>query len=193
VGREKSFVLAVFVLLWRIPLDGAPIPVRFAEGSLHAFLALRTTDATLIVPVEMLSKRTEAEPVESQTIFQFRDGSFFDETVVFSEQRIFRLEKYRLIYNGPSFDSSTDISVDRTSKRYHVKSKKHEGGKEESLDGSLDLPLDAYVGGMILIVVKNLSKGTSETVHTVAFTPTPRFIPISTLFHASVEPPALTF
>lgn len=96
-----------------------------------------------------------------------------------SQQRVFRLEKYRLIYSGPSFDSNIDISIDRTSKRYHVKSKKHEGGKEQFLDGSLDLPLDAYVGGMILIVVKNLSKGISETVHTVAFTPTPRLIQLA--------------
>jgi hypothetical protein len=37
VRREKGSVLAVFVLLWPIVLNGAPIPVRFAEGALHAF------------------------------------------------------------------------------------------------------------------------------------------------------------
>jgi hypothetical protein len=178
VRREKSFVLAVFVLLWPIVLDGAPIPVHFAEGSLHAFLALRTTDATLIASGDII-QTNRGRAVESQTIFQFKDGSLFDETVVFSQQRVFKLERYRLTYNGPSFDSNTDISIDRTSKRYHVKSKKHKGGKEEFLEGSLDLPLDAYLGCMILIVVKNLSKGTSETVHTVAFTPTPRLIQLT--------------
>jgi hypothetical protein len=44
------------------------------------------------------------------------------------------------------------------------------------LDGTLDLPLDVYNGGMVLTVAKNLPKGAGETVHTVAFTPTPRLI-----------------
>jgi len=57
-----------------------------------------------------------------------------------------------------------------------VKNKAHKDCKEEVLDGTLDLPLDGYNGGMILIVAKNLPKGAIETVRTVAFTPTPRLI-----------------
>jgi hypothetical protein len=43
------------------------------------------------------------------------------------------------------------------------------------LNGTLDLPPDVY-NGMVIMVAKNLPKGASETVHVVAFTPTPRLI-----------------
>ena len=57
-----------------------------------------------------------------------------------------------------------------------MKTKAHKDGKEEVLEGALDLPLDVYNGGMVLTVAKNLPKGASETIHTLAFTPTPRLI-----------------
>ena len=46
------------------------------------------------------------------------------------------------------------------------------------LDGTLELPPDVY-NGMVLTVAKNLPKGASETVHYVAFTPTPRLIQLA--------------
>jgi hypothetical protein len=83
------------------------------------------------------------------------------------------------MYSGPAFTSDTDISIERTSGKYRVKTKKHEDGKEEVLDGSLELPLDVYNGGMVLIVAKNLSNGAQATVHTVAFTPKPRLVQLA--------------
>lgn len=105
--------------------------------------------------------------------FHFREGSTFDETVVFSQQRSFKLESFHLMYRGPSFTSDTDIALERTLSKYRVKTKRHEDEKEEVLNGSLELPLDAYTGGMVLTVAKNLSRDAEETVHTVAFTPQP--------------------
>lgn len=177
---EPGHLLVVLVLLWPWPqaLLAAPIPVRFVEGSVHAFLALRTVDGTLIASGDTVQINRGAT-VESHMVFQFKDGSIFDERVVFSQKRSFKLEKYRLIYSGPAFTSDTDISLERTSGKYRVKTKKHEDGKEEVLDGSLELPLDVYNGGMVLIVAKNLSKGEEATVHTVAFTPKPRLIQLA--------------
>jgi hypothetical protein len=76
----------------------------------------------------------------------------------------------------PAFTDDTEISLERATGKYHVKTKARKDGREELLDGTLDLPLDVYNGGMVLIVAKNLPKGASETVHTVVFTPTPRLI-----------------
>jgi hypothetical protein len=175
---ETAGLLAVLILLRPNLLWGAPIPVRFVEGSLHAFLALRTLDGTLIASGDLV-QISRGEIVESRMTFHFGDGSMFDEKVVFSQQRFFKLENYHLMYSGPSFTSDTDIALERTSGKYRVKTKRHEDGKEEVLTGSLELPLDAYNGGMVLTVAKNLSSDAGETVHTVAFTPKPRLVQLA--------------
>jgi hypothetical protein len=108
-------------------------------------------------------------------VFHFKDGSVFDETVVFTQERIFTMQSYRLLQRGPAFTEDTEISLERASGKYRVKTKARKDGREELLDGKLELPLDVY-NGMVLTVAKNLLKGASETVHFVAFTPAPRLI-----------------
>jgi hypothetical protein len=52
---------------------------------------------------------------------------------------------------------------------------KGKDGREKVMQGELELPPDVY-NGMVPTVMKNLVKGNSETIHMVAFTPTPRVI-----------------
>ena len=170
-----SLLLLVAALQWPCPLAAAPVPVRFLEGLTHGFLVLRTLNGVLIASGDLLQVSRGGE-VESRMVFHFKDGSLFDETVVFTQQRVFTMKSYHLVQRGPAFSDDTEISLERATGKYHVKTKAHKDGKEEVLDGTLDLPLDVYNGGMVLTVAKNLPKGASETVHTVAFTPTPRLI-----------------
>lgn len=170
-----SVLLFVAALQWPCPLAAAPVPVRFVEGLTHGFLVLRTLNGVLIASGDLLQVSRGGE-VESRMVFHFKDGSLFDETVVFTQQRVFTQKSYRLLQRGPAFIDDTEISLERATGKYQVKTKSHKDGKEGVLDGTLDLPLDVYNGGMVLTVAKNLPKGASETVHTVAFTPTPRLI-----------------
>jgi hypothetical protein len=107
-------------------------------------------------------------------VFRFEDGSAFDETVVFTQQRFFTLERYSLMQRGPAFKEDVEVSMERTGK-YRVKAKPHGEGEEKVFEGALDLPPDVY-NGLVLTIVKNLPKGASETIHLVAFTPAPRLI-----------------
>ncbi|HEY2975914.1 MAG TPA: hypothetical protein VGJ48_25595 [Pyrinomonadaceae bacterium] len=162
------------MLLWLGPAPAAPVSVRFVEGATHGFLVLRTVNGVLVASGELLQVGRGGQ-VESRMVFRFKDGSVFDETVVFTQQGVFTLQNYRLVQRGPAFSDDTEISLERASGKYRVKTKARKDGREEVLDGTLELPLDVY-NGMVVTVAKNLSKGASETVHTVAFTPTPRLI-----------------
>jgi hypothetical protein len=95
--------------------------------------------------------------------------------VVFSQQRVFTMQSYRLVQRGPAFIQDTELSLQRASGKYHMKTRARKDGREEVLNGTLDLPADVY-NGMVLTVVKNLPKGGSESVHVVAFTPAPRLV-----------------
>jgi hypothetical protein len=66
-----------------------------------------------------------------------------------------------------------DVSLDRKQGRYQVKS--GEKGREKDSSGTIELPPDVY-NGMASMLLKNLTRGSSESVHYIAFTPTPRLI-----------------
>jgi hypothetical protein len=135
---------------------------------------LSTPKEVLIASGDLLQVGRDGE-VRSRLVFHFKDGSVFDETVVFTQRNVFTLQSYRLVQRGPAFPEDTEISLERASGKYHVKTRSRKDGREKVLDGTLDLPLDVY-NGMVLTVVKNLSGGAGETVHMVAFTPAPKLI-----------------
>jgi hypothetical protein len=167
------FVLVTALLLQR-PLAAAPVPVRFAEGSLHGFLVLSTSKGVLVASGDLLQVGRNGE-VRSRLVFHFKDGSLFDETVVFTQRNVFTLQSYHLVQRGPVFPEDTEISLERASGKYRVKTRARKDGREKVRDGALDLPPDVY-NGMVLTVLKNLSRGAGETVHMVAFTPAPKLI-----------------
>jgi hypothetical protein len=170
----KGLLVLMTALLWHHPLAAAPVPVRFAEGSLHGFLVLSTPKDVLIASGDLLQVGRDGE-VKSRLVFHFKDGSVFDETVVFTQRNVFTMQSYHLVQRGPVFPEDTEISLERSSGKYRVKTRARKDGREKVRDGTLVLPLDVY-NGMVLTVVKNLSRGAGETVHMVAFTPAPKLI-----------------
>jgi len=164
----------MILLLWPYPLAADPVPARFVEGMVHGFLVLRTVDGALIASGDLLQVG-RGGALESRMVFHFKDGSVSDETAVFTEEHVFTMQTYHLVQRGPAFPEDTEVSLERASGKYRVKTKGHKDGREKVLEGTLDLPLDVY-NGMVLTVAKNLRKGASETIHIVAFTPKRRLI-----------------
>ena len=76
---------------------------------------------------------------------------------------------------GPTFAEDSEILLQGASGKYKVTTKSHKDGRQEVIDGTLTLPPDVY-NGMVFTVVKNLSKGTTATIHLVVFTPKPLLI-----------------
>jgi len=174
-GRAITGLLVLMTaLLWQRPLAAAPVPVRFVEGSLHGFLVLSTPKQVLLASGDLLQVARDGE-IKSRLVFRFKDGSVFDETVVFTQRNVFTMQSYHLVQRGPVFPEDTEISLERTSGKYRVKTWARKDGREKVRDGTLEMPPDVS-NGMVLTLVKNLSAGAGETVHMVAFTPAPKLI-----------------
>jgi hypothetical protein len=174
--RRRAAILAAALSLWLLPASAEPIAVRFVEGVSHGFLTLRTGDGKQIASGDLLQFVRRGE-VESRMVFRFKDGSVLDETVVFTQERVFLMKSYRLSQTGPAFAEDTEISLVRASGKYRVKTTAHKDRAETVLEGTLEMPPDTY-NGMVLNVAKNLAKGASETIHVVAFTPAARLVPV---------------
>lgn len=169
----RRSVLAMLIVFapWSA-LDAAPIEVRLVEGTAHGLLLVRSVSGEILGHGDFL-QTAHTDRVESRLVLRFKDGSLHDETIAFSQQRVFALLNYRLVQRGPSFPETLEAVLDRKTGTYKVHSTR--AGKEEASSGSIELPPDVY-NGMVPMLLKNLVSAASETVHVVAFTPKPKLI-----------------
>ena len=151
-----------------------PIAVRFTEGVGRGFPVLRDASGEKIAQGDLVQV-ARGDRVENRLTFRFRDGSLYDETVVYSQRDVFTLLSYRLVQRGPSFPETMDATVDRETGRYTVRYKSDEDSPEEVVKGKFEMPDDAY-NGLLSTLMKNLPTGTSATVQIIAFTPKPRLV-----------------
>ncbi len=174
--RPQRFVRVLLVVLfgaWSLSAD--PVPVRFIEGALHGFLALRTKSGKLIASGD-LTQVIHKNYAVSHLVFRFKDGSIDDETAKFSQKGVFRLLSDHHIQKGPSFPTSSDANIDtstgKVTVRYREKDQKKETVKTEHLDFPPDL-----ANGIILDVLKNIPADARETTLSYfAATPKPRIV-----------------
>lgn len=152
------------------PAAAAAVAVRFPEGAAHGFLALRTKDGQDVAAGELV-QTPRGDRVESRLIFRFKDGSLFDETVVFTQTKVFTLLSYRALQRGPAFPEPSEVFFERASGRYKAKV------GQESVEGKIELPPDVY-NGMMGMVLRNVAPAKTAGGQLLTFTPTPRFLKI---------------
>src|SRR5204862_6407004 len=143
----KALAFITFALTHAVsaPAFAEPIAVQFTEGVSHAFPVLRSVGGEKLAQGEWL-QIARGDRVENRLTFRFRDGSLYDERVVFSQKDTFTLVSYQLVQKGPSFPESIDAKVDRETGRYEVRYKGDEEATEEILTGKIELPGDVYNG-----------------------------------------------
>ena len=82
-------LIPAFTLVTLLSCDSLlaqPVAVRYAEGIVHGFLSLRTTDGELVANGDLIQV-ARGDRVTSRLVFRFKDGSLHDETSVFSQRR----------------------------------------------------------------------------------------------------------
>jgi hypothetical protein len=170
VPTLAALATALLLAATHAPAIAAPVAVRYAEGVTHGFLVLRSADGETLAEGDLLQV-VKPEGVDSRLVFRFRDGSLYDETVLFTQQKVFTLQRYHLVQRGPTFPEELEVKMERKTGRYEVRSRR--GGDEpETVSGEMDLAPDVY-NGMMIMMLKNLAKGATETVRNIAFMPKP--------------------
>ena len=171
--RTASLLLVLLAAV-AAPALADPVPVRYTEGLTRGFPVLRAQTGEVLAHGD-LTQIAYGDRVESRLVFRFGDGSLYDETVAFSQRGVFTLLAYRIVQRGPSFPESIEASIDRATGRYDVRYRSDQDSPEQVLNGTADMPVDAY-NGLLGTLLKNLDAGKSHTVSIIAFTPQPRFV-----------------
>ncbi|MGI9072652.1 MAG: hypothetical protein ACR2JB_15390 [Bryobacteraceae bacterium] len=175
-GR-KLLCLLVALLFVTGSVRSEAVSVRYREGSVQGFLALRTLEGKVLAAGD-LTQVIHGDRVVSHLVSRFKDGSVDDETAIFSQRGNFRLISDHHIQKGPIFPQPTDVSINALTGQVTVRHKDDKDHEKVDID-RLDLPPD-IANGMILNVLKNISPDTKETkLSYVAATPKPRLVKLS--------------
>lgn len=169
-----GIVVLVSLLAAALPALAQPVAVRFAEGVSRGFPVIRAATGERLAQGDVM-QFPRGDRLENRMVFRFRDGSVYDERVVFSQNGVFTVHAYSLVQRGPSFPEVIEAHLDRDTGRYRVRHQAEADGREEVFEGRIDLPPDVY-NGLLTTLMKNLSPGVSARVKVVAFTPTPRLV-----------------
>jgi hypothetical protein len=170
---SQSLLGAAGILACCVTLAGEPVTVRYVEGSVHGFLALRTLAGATIADGDLIQS-TRGDRVTTELALRFTDGSLHDETAVYSQRRAFRLLTDHLVQKGPSFPQPLDMMVDaRGDVTVHYT---NDHGEPQVTTEHLDLPPDV-ANGVILTLLKNVRPNAlPNTLSFVAATPKPRLV-----------------
>jgi hypothetical protein len=151
-----------------------PISVLHSEEVLHGFLIVRNLEGELLADGDV-TQITRGDRVTSHLIFHFKDSSLFDETVVFSQRRIFRVISYRLLQKGPAFKHPVAFTMEGASGKVVIRYAE-ENGQEKTITEQLALPPD-LANGMISTLLRNVRRNTPQiTLSVVVATPKPRIV-----------------
>ena len=138
--------------------DAEPIAVRHIQGATRGFMVIRSESGALLGYGE-LSQLAQGDRVTARLTYHFRDGSFDDETTVFTQKSTFQFVSDHHIQRGPFFSKPSDISVlasgDVTSRA---------PGKDGLLKietSHIDPPNDLS-NGMIAVILLNLPPNPAE-------------------------------
>src|SRR5258708_30777312 len=126
--RCWSFI-ALLICALQPGAPAEPIPVRYVEGTVHGFLALRSKEGRVLA-VGDLFQVVSGDRVTSRLLFRFKDGSVDDETAVFSQRGNFQLITDHHIQNGPSFPHPMDLSIHVPSGQITVRSTGKDGKED---------------------------------------------------------------
>jgi hypothetical protein len=78
----------------------------------RGFLKLRAMNGDILAYGD-LAQVPHGTRVSNRLVLRFKDGSLHDETVDFSQQRVFKVLNYHLVQSGPAFDVPIDYAHQR--------------------------------------------------------------------------------
>jgi hypothetical protein len=172
--RHHAILLVILLHPFHLPAE--PVTVRYQEGSVHGFLALRSLEGKILASGD-LTQVIRGNRAVSHLVFHFRDGSVDDETTVFSQSGHLRLISDHHVQKGPAFPKPSDVTIEASTGQITVRYRDKDKEKVET--SHMDLPPDV-ANGLILNVVKNISPDTKETkLSYVAAAPKPRLVKLS--------------
>jgi hypothetical protein len=174
VPHFRGIFLSLLCLHLSVLASGEQVPVKYAQGSIHAFMVLRSEDGKAI-GVGDWDQKIHGGQLSSHLKFRFDDGSIYEDTTIFTQQRVFRVLSDHLLESGPLFKDPLEVWTDCRSGQVKVRQSKD--GKDKITSHNLKIPADV-ANGILSILLANLADGAKHTLSMVVAAPKPRIVKI---------------
>jgi hypothetical protein len=173
IVRTFQHTLVVVAALFGASLHADPVPVKRICGYLHGFLVIKSLDDKILAS-GTVTQVPAGNRITATLSFQFKDGSLYQETSVFSQHRVFQLLTYKQVQKGPSFRTQQAITLDVPTGKVNVHyTDKH--GKSETIADTLSLPPD-LANGIIPTLLSDVDPKAETTLSMLVFQPKPRIV-----------------
>jgi hypothetical protein len=174
--RLRVAVYAAIFLLLACSLSAEQLPVRFMEGEIHAFVALRNLKGAVVASGDLI-QNVRRDKVTTRLEIHFKDGSLHDETAVLSQRGRFRLLSDHMIETGPSFDSPIELWIDALKGQVRIRDMRE--GKGDISTQHVVLPAD-LANGIVFVLAKNIPPtAATTTLSILVATPKPRVVKLT--------------
>lgn len=170
--RFRKIFFSLLTLYFAVSASGEQIPVKYPQGSVHAFMVLRSEDGKPI-GIGDWDQKIHAGQLSSHLKFRFDDGSIYEDTTIYTQQGVFRVLSDHLLESGPTFKDTVEVWTDCRSGQVKVRQSKD--GKDKINSQHLNVPADV-ANGILSIVLANLAGGSKHTLSMVVATPKPRIV-----------------
>lgn len=170
-GSALSMLL-LFSFLTTKTIAAEQIRVRYVQGALHGFLAVKTPEGTTIGGGE-LAQTVSGSRVTVKLQLHFDDGSVFEETSVFSQRGVFQLVSDHVLEKGPAYKDPMEVWINCQANQVKVREMKD--GKDKVTVQHLNLPAD-LANGMVPVLLQNITDDVEHTLPMLAVTPKPRIV-----------------
>jgi hypothetical protein len=97
----NSFKYLAVTNLLLFALSADPIPVHHVQGFIHGFVVLRDTDDKILASGDV-TQLPAGNRVTTLFTLRFRDGSLYEESSVFTQQKVFTLLSYKCPFGKPA-------------------------------------------------------------------------------------------
>jgi hypothetical protein len=166
----KCIALASLALF---AVNAEPLPVRHMRGFIHGFVVLKDSDDKIVASGEVTQIPVGSRITGIMTL-HFEDGSLYQESTVFSQRKVFRLLRYKLVQKGPSFNRKETFSLDTVSGNVSIQYTDKDG-KEKNISDHLALPPD-LANGIVPIMIGDVDPKAETTLSMLVSTPKPRVV-----------------
>ena len=166
-----KYLAVTNLLLFGISAD--PIPVHHVQGFIHGFVVLRNTDDKILASGDVTQLPTGNRVTNIFTL-HFRDGSFYEETSVFTQRKVFTLLSYKQVQTGPAFKVPETLSLDTPTGNVNIQHTDKDG-KVKTISKRLSLPSD-LANGIITMLLSNVDPKAETTLSMLVSTPEPRVV-----------------
>jgi hypothetical protein len=173
MSYAKSLKYCVFVAILGLPLSAEPMPVRHVQGYIHGYLVLKDMEDKILASGDMVQLPGRNHLTTTLT-FHFKDGSLYQETVVFSQRKTYQLLTYKQEQKGPAFKTPGTFSFNTATKKVDIEYTDKDG-KAKTISEEIPLPPD-LANGMIPTLLTEADPKVETVLSMLVSTPKPRVV-----------------